>query len=90
MGQFPSNDYTVGTHSVFQLVIVNKLCLFEMAELWFQDKFSTLQIDDNRLNGLSEIHEKLQALNTEEIVRVLNNVELELVLACIDSTRTSR
>lgn len=61
-----------------------------MAELWFQDKFSTLQIDDNRLNGLSEIHEKLQALNTEEIVRVLNNVELELVLACIDSTRTSR
>lgn len=63
-----------------------------MAEQWFQEKFSNLQIDDNRLNGLSQIHEKLQALNNEEIANVFQFIpfksNLQMVFACIESTNS--
>lgn len=58
-----------------------------MAEQWFEEKFANLQIDGNsRLDGLSQIHEKLQGLNPDEIANVITHsqVQLSTVFACVE------
>lgn len=58
-----------------------------MADQWFEEKFANLQIDGgSRLDGLSQIHEKLQALNPDEIANVITHsqVQLSTVFACVE------
>lgn len=59
-----------------------------MADQWFQEQFANLQIDNSssRLDGLSQIHEKLQGLNSDEIANVITHsqVQLSTVLACVE------
>lgn len=57
-----------------------------MADTWFQEQFAKLQIDTgNRLGGLSEIHEKLQALNPGEIAEVVSSsAVLSTVFSCVE------
>lgn len=53
-----------------------------MADAWFQDKFANLQIDGN----LSEVHDKLNALNPQEIAEIFsqNNLDLASVFVCVE------
>lgn len=53
-------------------------------DVWFQERLSNLQISDDRLNGLSEIQEKLRELNPQRIAQVSNKVPLSTVFACVE------
>lgn len=63
-----------------------------MADSWFQDKFAKLQIDENRLGDLSDIHDTLQTLNSTEIAQKLshNKIQLSTVLNCCVKEDVSR
>lgn len=57
-----------------------------MSDSWFQEKFANLQIEDQRMDGLSQIHDKLQTLNQDEIAQVITHSQIQLstVFSCLE------